>query len=482
MIKNIALIIIVLSLFTSLSAQTVEESFRLSDRLLSGSARGIGAGSAFGAVGADFSSATINPAGMALYRSSEFMITPSFELAINNSTYINSKTSDSARKFHIESIGVLFSRELKNSNWRFRNIGFGYFTDNKYYDQYTISAENSENSLMGYYANQASGASPELWVETDPLGIGLYYEAYIINPDPNNSYSSVGGPGLLQTETIRTDRSLREFNISASGNYKDKLYIGAAVSFPDYNYDIINTVSEEDNEDRYNTFENYNYIFTESTEADGINLRLGLIYRISNPLRVGLSFQTPTSYNLETNYSAELQSRLEGAQQGNSSDYLSPESFFTYRLRVPYNITGSAAYILKEGFLSLDYEYTDHSSSEYSAAEGFEEDQDFLDGINSQISDSFQANSTIRIGAEWAPGQLRYRAGAILKTEAFREVKPELKNTYSLGVGYRFESASIDIAYRYTTDEKEYIMYSGAPTAEIIMNRHSASASLAFRF
>jgi len=465
------------------NAQTTDEAYRLSDRQLGGTARSIGLGSAFGAVGADFSSASINPAGMALYRSSEFMLSPAYEFSKNESSYIDNNTQDGSNKFHLESFGVLFSREIDNSKWKFRNIGFGYFTQNKFYDQYSISAKNTENSFMDYYANQAFGISPSSWQEFDPLGIGLFYEGYILNVESNNVYSTVAGPGLLQTDVISTDRSLREFNISASGNYNDKFYIGAALSFPDYQYDIVNTLSEEDVDDIYNSFENYSYTFEESTQASGVNLKLGLIYRITNPIRIGLSFQSPTSYSVDTYFTSSLDSRFEGVLQGNSDTYSSPEVYSNYNMRTPYIVTASAAYILKKGFLSLDYEYTDHTLTSYSTSSSDNgPDQEILSDLNFEIADIYIAASTIRIGAEYAPDQLRYRAGLILKTNPFYYDTPSLSSTLSAGIGYRFQSAAIDLAYRYAADETEYTMYSGAPTADVSLVNLTLAASVSFRF
>lgn len=68
---------------TLVMSQGIIDAYRLSSNQISGTARAAGMGNAFGALGGDFTSLSINPAGIAVYRSNEFVFTPTFN--INNS-------------------------------------------------------------------------------------------------------------------------------------------------------------------------------------------------------------------------------------------------------------------------------------------------------------------------------------------------------------------------------------------------------------
>ena len=59
-------------------AQNFEDALRYSSGRIEGTARSGAMGNAFGALGGDFTGAGINPAGLGIYRSSEFALTPSF--------------------------------------------------------------------------------------------------------------------------------------------------------------------------------------------------------------------------------------------------------------------------------------------------------------------------------------------------------------------------------------------------------------------
>ncbi len=58
------------------SAQDITEAYNLSNLTVQGTARSMGFGNALGSVGGDFSSLSVNPAGLGVYRSSEFTLTP----------------------------------------------------------------------------------------------------------------------------------------------------------------------------------------------------------------------------------------------------------------------------------------------------------------------------------------------------------------------------------------------------------------------
>ncbi|MBK9317869.1 MAG: hypothetical protein IPM91_02820 [Bacteroidetes bacterium] len=60
-------------------AQTDADILRFSMLNYGSTARSLGMGNSFGALGADFSTLAINPAGIALYRKSEFSVSPLFQ-------------------------------------------------------------------------------------------------------------------------------------------------------------------------------------------------------------------------------------------------------------------------------------------------------------------------------------------------------------------------------------------------------------------
>jgi hypothetical protein len=117
-------------------------------------------GGAFGALGADFTSLSINPAGLGVYKSSEFTITPSFKHNSIKSTYNGVNASDTKNRLSFDNVGLVLSfnpyktDETGIVNY---NIGFGYNRTNDFHTNSYSEGDNSVNSIMDYFAEKASG-------------------------------------------------------------------------------------------------------------------------------------------------------------------------------------------------------------------------------------------------------------------------------------------------------------------------------------
>ena len=75
MSKNLYLSVIILSSI-QLFSQVPEEALRLSWRTQQGTARNQAIGGAMGSLGGDATANLVNPAGLAFYKTSDFVVTP----------------------------------------------------------------------------------------------------------------------------------------------------------------------------------------------------------------------------------------------------------------------------------------------------------------------------------------------------------------------------------------------------------------------
>ena len=78
---------------------------------------------AFGALGSDFSSLSINPAGIGLYRKSEFTFSPAVGGAATQTNYFGESYKDDRYQFNVSNFGIVLAgtQESKSNNWK----GFG---------------------------------------------------------------------------------------------------------------------------------------------------------------------------------------------------------------------------------------------------------------------------------------------------------------------------------------------------------------------
>ncbi|MDE3252983.1 MAG: hypothetical protein KGO92_09250, partial [Bacteroidota bacterium] len=114
------------SLFLSISllsclvifAQTPEDALRTAWFTQNGSARNMAIGGVMGSLGGDISANHINPAGIGLYKTNEFVLSPGFILNNNKFNYRGSDTMTKKNNFNYGTSGFIFaSGENKNKKW-----------------------------------------------------------------------------------------------------------------------------------------------------------------------------------------------------------------------------------------------------------------------------------------------------------------------------------------------------------------------------
>ena len=130
-----------LAILASSYAQFASDALRYSRIQHYGTARMTGVGGAFSALGADFGSVSLNPAGLAMFRSDEFMFTPGVYFASTDAGVPNKAvTSDEASKFRFTNLGLVFNSDPgEKSDWKTFNVGLGYnqlanFNQSIYYE------------------------------------------------------------------------------------------------------------------------------------------------------------------------------------------------------------------------------------------------------------------------------------------------------------------------------------------------------------
>ena len=92
------------------SAQYVDQTLIFSQQNFGSTARSKAMGNAFGALGGDFSSLSINPAGIGIYQSSELSLSTSLNINNTQSTYQGQTGDDRSTNFNMRNFGYVFSQ------------------------------------------------------------------------------------------------------------------------------------------------------------------------------------------------------------------------------------------------------------------------------------------------------------------------------------------------------------------------------------
>lgn len=91
------------------AAQNAADALRYSQLYIGGTARYMAMGGAFGGLGGDFTVLSTNPAGLGIYKSSEFVFTPSVHTGSSKSYYNGYSGKDSRTNFAIGNAGYVYT-------------------------------------------------------------------------------------------------------------------------------------------------------------------------------------------------------------------------------------------------------------------------------------------------------------------------------------------------------------------------------------
>ncbi len=495
------LLLVSLLLMGSLAySQDPGDVLRLSQTFNNGTARFVSMGGAFGALGADFTSLSYNPAGLGVYRSSEFIITPSLKIRNDNTNYLSSSFTDKRTRVLLDNIGFVASMQNSNeegSGLVMLNFGIGYNRILDLYSETSAIGANASNSIMDYFAWVANGSlydgmtirdnNDPFKVSNAPWDAILAWNNFLIDTIPGQAseyWAALNeNDGVNQDQAISTKGGVGEYVFSMAANISNKFYLGATLGLQDvfftqntyYSESAFSSNQPLPNGDRFNSL-NYNQRL--SVNGYGINLKIGAIYRPIPELRLGIAAHTPTYYMLNEEYDASMNSDfLFGTSSANT-----PINTYGYRIESPYKFIGSVAYTFgTKGLLSVDYEHVDYSSMRF----GKGDDGYRFTEENSTISESFKSTFNIKAGGEIWFDRLALRAGYALYGSPYNpdtDYASSSTNVFSGGFGLRFDSMYLDWAYQRVVFSDKYSPYQFAPIVnrDVVQNRFMLTVGFKF--
>ena len=375
--KSIFFIIVILLSVRSSFAQEPADALRYSWYIQGGTARQQAIGGAMGSLGGEISAMFVNPAGIAFYRTSDFVITPGYNLLNNKSSYFERTEKIKKNYFTFGTTGLVGGGGNTRSSGAFslavnRTANFGNHilyrgtnTQSSYSQKFLEEIRNGNikdaNAVAQNYPFGTSLAFNTYWIDTIGGGTSGNYQFQTRAPIAS---------GLLQQNEMTTKGGITELAAAAAANLKNKLFLGATfgISFLDYKRDA--TFLEADaTTNSTNKFDFASFTESLSTKGLGLGLRLGLIYKPTEYWRLGFAVHSPTFYSLTDKYRASVTANTEsykGMLTQESELFTGGEpSEFKYVLFTPYRVIGSVSYVLREiqdvtkqkGFLTADVEY-----------------------------------------------------------------------------------------------------------------------------
>lgn len=479
----------VLPFLNEVAAQNEFDALRYSNLDYYGDARFNAMGGSFGALGANMAAISINPGGIAVYKSSDFSFTPGFHYNYSESNYKGNLATDGKLNFHFSNIGLVGTWNAAG-DWESFNFGIGYNRTANFNSSITVNGE-TDYSALNTYTNELNSNGGTF--ETDissfyPFSANLAYQAYLVNPLQNDStqYNHVfsNSSNIKQHTTYETRGGAGEVFFAMGGNYNDRLYLGASLGIPTvrYVYDKVytETASESDTLAEAKTYSIHDYV---KTSGAGVNFKLGMIYKIVDWFRIGTSFHTPTVYSLQDDYETTIASEM---NDGTTFEESSPYGTFNYFVTTPYRFVTSGSVIVgNHGVVNVDYEIVDYSTARlkedtYNAASSAD-----FSPENLSIRNNFTLTQNLRIGTEWRFDPFRLRAGYRyqgnpLSTKFSNDYSASI---YSFGAGIKEDEYYFDMAYSLKMQENQVnVIADQGEFANTSLRDHYITFTLGFRF
>lgn len=554
-------------------AQSAIDGFRFSQPDMKGTARYMGMGGAFGALGGDLSSISTNPAGLGVYRRNEIGITMDIDMQNAVSEAQGFKNTQNQTKVLLNNVGGVASWNLMNSTMPNINVGFTYNRAASFNAHYVGSIPTLSNSLTNYIAGVSNNEGVTVadvtaqfdnkdYLIFDPYNPNdggyaapwlsiLGYNSYFITPTGDDDQpdwigqwgTTTSGSGAFD---VTTTGGANEYNIAVGGNIANKVFWGLDFGIVDMNYSMTAIWGENlqnavvDNPDGVeNSSSIWKMTNSYNASGTGYNIKVGLIYRPIQELRLGLSFASPTWYSINESYIAttnyQYSVSIPDMQQNYAVTNGGEWGLNSYNFRTPWRLTASAAGVIGRNLIvSADFEWQKYNKMRfyngggdfYWGGDGGYDDwgwpysasaqkasplvnTDPWYATNADIEEYYKSTTSIRVGAEYRlTPRFSVRAGyAHVSTPVRQEAKDGSMLIYTsgtmpnyrmdnstdyitCGLGYNFNNFYIDAAYVNKHQSSEYHAYTPdpynpqipSPTSKLSLNNNQIVLSAGVKF
>lgn len=459
--KRYLLVMVMVILTGTVFAQGAGDALRYSQTYYMGTARFMATGGSFGALGADLSLASTNPAGLGLFRLNKFSITPMFNTSNTQSVYNGVTATDSKFDMSLGNLGYVRATKINNnSGWKYLQLAVGMNKLNDFHANLNMQGPNATNSRLDVYLQNADGINYNDIANNKNNAYSYYlqpaWDLYLIDTIPgynNLYYSPVPYGGTYQSDQHVVTGSVNQWYVSAAANYNNVVYIGATLGINSLNYNRDSYYSETDIADTIPYFNSWELDQSLQTIGTGIDLKLGIIVQANKWLRLGVAFHTPTwYYSMTDTWQTKTYANLGWVSP---SSVKSPIGTYNYSLTTPMKFIGDIGILIgNRGSVSLEYENINYSTMRLNAP-----DYNFKTE-NNNIKNYYKSTNNLRLGTEWRFGLMDVRAGyAYYGSPYSNGYNDGSRVSISGGLGFHLSNYTIDMAYVHSVQKQDYYFY-----------------------
>lgn len=462
-----------------------------------GSARYVGMGGAMGALGADISAMSNNPASLGLFRKNDMSLTMGGVIQDAKPA-----GTDGRGHFSFDQVGFVASFPDANRE-NFFNFAVNFqkkadFGRSMFVQGQNLNGLSQAAQLKGLYDYGATFVGNKYFEYSLPF---RSYDANLYD------ITETGKTGYHQ---IRSDSY--DFNRYSSGNLygldfgfaasiNNRAYLGIDFGVDFMNYESDQRYIEYRNGEEYGEVEDYDIVSNKRVTGSGFNIKFGGIVRPieDNALKFGFAVETPTWYALTQKESYfSIASKFAYDDKTGTYDYLDnageyhiydsrDDNFLEFKIHAPWKFRFSLASTVSN-FLAWDVEYEyalfNHETMGYPrlddySGKGLSMNKD--PGMSDLTRNSFNGVHNIRAGLEFKPlPEFAVRLGynfwsKPMKTDARLDQTVDSKavdfltgtdyinlgatNMLTFGLGYRGKNFYADFAYKYRAQKGDFYAF-----------------------
>lgn len=495
MMKKLFFAALALASVMPLAAQETYEIAEVATQDLNGTARYVGMGGAMEALGADISTISTNPAGIGLFRKSQFAGT----LGLVSQSGQDSWASANKTNVSFDQIGFVYSS--RTSATGFFNFGFNYHKSRNFNQILRVAdrldgASQSKLTYEKFRWGLIESADDASYTQVDMLYHEGLYDTNLMRDDGSFNTDAYAFNGIDYIYNRGNTGYISEYDVNLSGNIKNRVYLGLTVGIHDVNYRGHSLYMENEHTNPYN-LDNTTLEDSRNIDGTGIDVKAGIIFRPieESPFRLGLYINSPIFYSLRsTNVTTLLlNDKRYGSHNPHSSD-------FEYEMRTPWKFGVSAGHTVSDYLaLGATFEYSDYGATDprIKGDHGYDWYYDEYwsnssddDAMSQHVKETLKGVATVKVGAEFKPDpavavRLGYNyVSPMYKEDGIRGFYQDgapvwsdgtyfssttdyinWKATHRLTVGLGFtldKSWKLDLAYQYSAQKGQFLPFTGS--------------------
>ena len=469
------------------SAQGQMDALRFYQSDIMGTARYMGMGGAFNALGGDATAISKNPAGLGVFRKSELSFTTNMYINKSLMETSSSTISNTRANFNFNNFALVasFLNENKSSGLIASNFAITYDRMKNFHSKRNMTTGFASPSILHHIYN--GNPTWDLRHVADELYLDdIFFDETFTSLDNGMS--------------IREKGTLGEWNFSYGANISNMLYLGASLGIRTFDYSMESAFFEDYYDNKGKFMGSFDMKNLWSTTATGFNLKLGAIVRPLDFLRIGVSIQTPTFYTAEESFSMNGNSTYYDIDGQRFDEFIDGadgrwyNGWWGYDMTTPFILnTGVAAVLGTKGMISVDYELKNYALIDFDGIE--------FSTQNQYISNDFKASHALRVGGEYRINNaFSARLGYSFVTSPVKAsvekdnleiftvgtvthyTIPKNNSYYTAGFGYRARFFFFDIAYIFNAKKDNFYPFNGANVVTSKSRIHNIATTFGWRF